>query len=114
MHPQDEQDLRLRARNAICSNAILRRRPDQTFGGPGNGGACPVCGAALATNDMVFDLEFDVAGGRTVNCQIHVRCFAAWELEREQLDEQDDLRSNDASPTLQGSERNSSSSGDRE
>jgi hypothetical protein len=63
---------------------------------------------------MVFDLEFNVSGGRTVNCQVHVRCFAAWEFEREQLDDQADLRLGDAAPTLQGSERDSSGSGHRE
>lgn len=114
MHSKDEQDLRLKARNAICSNALPRRRPDHTFGGPGNGGPCPVCGVTLANNDMVFDLEFDVAGGRMVNCQVHVRCFAAWELERDELDDQQDLRLRDAEPTLHSNERDSSGSGHRE
>jgi hypothetical protein len=110
MHPNDEQDLRAQARKAICSKALPRREPDHTFGGPGNGGPCPVCGAPLGTADMVFDLEFDIAGGRTVDCQVHVRCFAAWEYEREHLSEQDPLRSSDAESRLQRSERESSNS----
>jgi hypothetical protein len=114
MEAKDEQELRLKARNAISSNTLLRRRPDRTFGGPGGGGACPVCGATLGTNDMVFDVEFDTAGGRQVNWQMHVRCFAAWELELDPGDDQDNLRLDDAEHTLQGSERDSTDSERRE
>jgi hypothetical protein len=111
MHQKDEPDLRLKARAAIFSNAMPHRRPDHTFGGPGNGAPCPICGSTLATSQMVFDLEFADAGGRMVNCQVHVRCFAAWEQEREESEDEERLQSNEAEHTLQDSERAPSSSG---
>jgi hypothetical protein len=114
MPNKDEKDLRFKARNAIRTKAFPHHLPDHTFGGPGSGSPCPICGLELAADDMVFDLEFDTAGHRPANFQLHVRCFAAWELEREQFGEQDDLHMRASAPTLTDGEREPSPTGDRQ
>jgi hypothetical protein len=82
----DESTLRQRAREAILMGRLPNRPPDRMWGGPGNCAACAICGESLARADVCFDLEF--ADDPTVakvkqNYHLHVRCFAAWELERE-------------------------------
>jgi hypothetical protein len=60
--------------------------PRHTWGGPGNGSRCPVCGNTLSPDDMAFELEFATpADTPPINCQLHVRCLKAWEAERESL-----------------------------
>lgn len=117
MQTLDEKSLRLAARDAVRRQALPRRRPDHTYGGPGNGTQCPICGDPLGPGEMAFDLEF---GGETddepFNIQMHVRCFAAWELERDSVAnaprasgydvfEPHSLRSGGDSPTLLDGER---------
>jgi len=71
-----------RARNAVHSQALPARLPDHTWGGPGNGSRCPICGEALESQGMVFELEFaGPSGGVPEYRQMHVICFKAWELE---------------------------------
>lgn len=81
----DEDTLRTRARDAMQSGHLPRRRPERLWGGPGNGRDCAVCGHTLVPEDLAFDLEFAGAAGNgaTVNHHLHVRCFAAWEFERD-------------------------------
>jgi hypothetical protein len=116
MPTKDDQDLRVQARQAIRKQLLPSRAPDSTFGGPGAGGRCPVCGTALRPEDMVFDLEYTDEGRRaaTINFQLHVRCFAAWECERQNVQDQSDLQSGSAGATLPDSERDQNNSGQRE
>jgi len=43
----DETGLRAKAREAIRTGRLPSRRPDRTWGGPGVGVVCTVCGEAV-------------------------------------------------------------------
>src|SRR5690349_14320735 len=80
----DEITLRQKAREAIQSERIPNRPPDRMWGGPGAGADCVICGRQLGREDMGFDVEFIRSdGGGALSFPLHVRCFAAWELERD-------------------------------
>ncbi len=103
----DDQSLRLRARDAMQRKTLPARSPDNTWGGPGNGGMCPICQIVLASSDMVFDLEFSAETGQRgpTNIQVHARCFRAWEAERESLrsgENRATLTSSDGEPSHSG------------
>jgi hypothetical protein len=109
MRTKAEQELRQKARDAVRRHSLPCRKPDHTWGGPGNGAECAVCGATLNSDDMVFDLEFTGDGvSQAANHQLHVRCFAAWEFER------DCLRMSPDTPTLHDSDRNQTNSRSRQ
>ena len=81
----DETVLRRLARDAVGEQRLPPRRPDRMWGGPGNGQRCAICTEVLDREEMGFDLEFAGAGpaGSAINYHAHVRCFAAWEFERD-------------------------------
>lgn len=80
----DEQILREKARAAIKSGKLPSRRPDRTWGGPGVGAACVVCERPVTKDELEFEIQFshDGANPGLDKYHVHVRCFAAWELER--------------------------------
>ncbi len=67
----DELDLRLHARDAIKRHLLPPRRPDNTWGGPGNGTDCKICKKQLSPDEMVLELEF-AAEDRTAD--VCARC----------------------------------------
>ena len=79
----DEPRLRELALEAVRTGKLPARRQDQTWGGPGVGLPCDVCGKPVA-NEMEISLSFahdgDTAG--LDKFHLHVCCFAAWEFER--------------------------------
>jgi hypothetical protein len=82
----DESTLRARARDVIRAQKLPSRRPDRTWGGPGVGAPCAVCGLPVGTHEMEFEIQFarDGAGldPGLDKFHVHLRCFAAWEFER--------------------------------
>ena len=82
----DEHVLRAKAREAIAGGKLPNRRPDRTWGGPGVGAACVVCGAPVTREQMEFEIQFEHDGDNPGldKYHIHLRCFAAWEFERRQ------------------------------
>ena len=80
----NEIALRQRARQAMEAGKLPERRPARMWGGRGSGGNCAICGSTLDPDGPELDLEFsDGTGGAATNHHVHVRCFAAWELERD-------------------------------
>ena len=81
----DETVLRAEAREAIRTGMMPSKRPDRTWGGPGVGVVCTVCGEAVARDQMEFEVEFGRDGDNSGldKFHVHVRCFAALEFERE-------------------------------
>ncbi|HEX7080772.1 MAG TPA: hypothetical protein VF329_07145 [Gammaproteobacteria bacterium] len=78
----DDQNLRDRARQAMRAGALPNRRPSRTWGGPGAGAACTICGTPVAPNEVELEVEFvDDVDGTIDKHHMHVRCFAAWEAE---------------------------------
>jgi hypothetical protein len=80
----DEARLREQARTAIRNNKIPARAPDRTWGGPGVGAACSVCDLPVTKDQLEFQIEFarDADFPGLEQYHVHVRCFAAWEFER--------------------------------
>ena len=81
----DEHDLREQARTVIEAGKLPARRPDRTWGGPGVGAPCAVCGVPVGKDQLEFEIQFARDGDSPGldKYHVHVRCFAAWEFERE-------------------------------
>jgi hypothetical protein len=73
----DEIVLRRIARESIDKGILPRRSPQQTWGGPGTGLTCALCGAPVAKDELEFEVEF----GRE-RYHLHRACFSAWDAER--------------------------------
>ena len=80
----DESILRAKARAAVENGKLPARRPDRTWGGPGVGAECTVCELPVTKHQMEFEIQFarDADNPGLDKFHVHVRCFAAWELER--------------------------------
>jgi hypothetical protein len=82
----DEPTLQEQAREAIRSGQMPGVLPSRAFGSPGSGNPCAVCGDPVKPGQMQIELEFRRLLGAErglSNYHLHVRCFAAWEFERE-------------------------------
>lgn len=75
-----DENLRLRAREAIRSNRIPARLPERMWGGAAETADCKICRSPVG--GLGLDLEFDRGDG-VVRYPVHVDCFAAWKLECE-------------------------------
>ena len=79
----DEDTLRGLVRTVIRDGKLPSRRPDRTWGGPGVGALCTVCGIPVTRQQMEFQIEFARTDPPGLDkYHVHTRCFAAWELER--------------------------------
>jgi hypothetical protein len=82
----DEVSLREKARTVIKGGKLPRLSPDRTLlGGPGVGAECAVCGVPVRADETEFEIQFarDVSNPGLDRHHMHIRCFAAWELERQ-------------------------------
>ena len=79
----DQRWLRERAREAIKAGQLPSRPADRTWGGPGTGLDCAICGRPLPPQETELELEFlgSSEEGHSVRCHVHVGCFHAWQLE---------------------------------
>lgn len=87
----DEPLLREQARTALRGGTLPNRKPDRVWGGPGVGAPCALCRKAVTKDQMEFEIEFAHGEGNgnepgLDKFHIHVRCFAAWELERTKVE----------------------------
>lgn len=102
----DQNGLRQKARELIQAGALPARAADRTWGGPGSGLGCAVCGQPLIADESELELEFFPEGG-SADCathHLHLQCFDAWELERQ----------HGSSPSHRASAVNDGTIGDRE
>ena len=85
----DEVILREKAREAVRHGKLPSRRPDRTWGGPGVGAACAICEQPVTKSELEFEIQFTHDGGDPGldKFHVHIRCFAAWEFERQNADE---------------------------
>lgn len=84
----DERTLREKARAAVRNGKLPNRTPDRTWGGPGVGALCAVCGLRVTKDETAFEIQFARNGGEPGldKFHLHIRCFAAWEFERRAVD----------------------------
>jgi hypothetical protein len=80
----DEAPLRELVRRALSNGKLPRRQADQTWNSPGVGAACVVCEKPITRNQMEYEIQFAPAFRHpgSQKFRLHLRCFAAWELER--------------------------------
>lgn len=80
----DELRLREQAREAIHNGKLPAGPPDRTWGGPGVGAPCSVCEKPVTKQELEFEIQFEHDGDMPGldKYHVHIRCFAAWEFER--------------------------------
>ena len=85
---KDECTLREKAREVIQGGELPNRAPDRIWGGPGAGDDCTICHAPVKCDELEFEIEFTRDGDHPGldTYHVHIRCFAAWEFERHNLD----------------------------
>ena len=76
----DEAILREKAKAVIQSGKLPAHSPDRTWGGPEVGAPCAVCERPVTKAEIEFARDVDYPG--LDNFHVRVRCFAAWEFER--------------------------------
>jgi hypothetical protein len=80
----DEMELREVVRQGVRSGCLPATASTRTFPCSGNGSACAVCAAAITGGELAFELEFGRPTPPFVAFyQLHPRCYAAWQLERQ-------------------------------
>lgn len=94
-----ESDLREKAREAIRAGKLPNVPPESMWGGRGDGSPCAICDQPIRPDEVEFELEFpggaDDSPGQVdharenghqppANPHVHIGCFTAWELERQQ------------------------------
>jgi hypothetical protein len=84
----DECTLREKVLEVIQAGKLPNRRPDRTWGGPGVGADCTICSAPVKRDEVEFEIEFARDGDDPSldRYHVHIRCFAAWEFERHNLE----------------------------
>ena len=83
----DDQQLRAKAREVLKAGKIPSRRPDRTSLGPDVNVLCAICDLpGHAPANAVSEIQFARDGGNSGLdvFHVHIRCFAAWEFERDQ------------------------------
>ena len=80
----DEPRLREQARIAIQNGKLPSYAPDRAWGGPGLGAMCAVSEKPVTTEQLEFEIQFahDGSNPGLDKYHVHIRCFAAWEFER--------------------------------
>ena len=87
-----ESTLRHRVREAIRAGKLPNRRPERTWGGRGDGAPCAICDELVQQDEVEFELDFGRSeddpglGNDGMGLLVHLRCFQAWELERQNFD----------------------------
>jgi hypothetical protein len=81
----DESLLRAQARAVVRGGKLPARCPDRAWGGPGVGAPCTVCDVPITKEEMELEIEFvrDADNTWLDEFHVHMRCFAAWEFERD-------------------------------
>ena len=83
----NEKQIRALARTALKDGRLPRRDPDGTWGGKGADVPCAICGERIRPDHLEYEVQFGHHGAKPgVDVfHLHLRCFAAWEMERTKL-----------------------------
>ena len=90
----NEQCIRALARNILRAGLMPRRDPDGTWGGKGVDVPCAMCRERIRPDHVEYELQFgyDGAKPRVDVFHLHLRCLAAWEMERTKAASDSDTR----------------------
>jgi hypothetical protein len=80
----NEREIRELAPQALRANKLPGRDPDRTWGGRGVGAPCTICGEPVAPDQVEYARQFAHDAPGLDKYSLHIRCFAAWEMERTQ------------------------------
>lgn len=96
----DEIMLRQKVREAIQAERLPASHPEHTWGGPGSGAECTLCGAVIGPDALELELEFGRGNGGpgAGSYHVHTKCFAIWESERS-ADQKNAGSNGDTDPT---------------
>jgi len=85
----NEKEIRALARKVLNAGTIPRRDPDRTWGGTGMDRPCVICRERVTRDQTEYELQFSHDGANPVldRFHLHLRCFAAWEMERTKLED---------------------------
>jgi hypothetical protein len=80
---KDEHTIREKAREAVESGKLPTMKPSRTWGGPGSGTPCSLCGEPVTSSQMELEVAYRRDNGRPGldTYYFHVKCFAVWECE---------------------------------
>lgn len=86
MPASDDPLVRQKARDVIQAGTLPNRFPERTWGGPGAGADCAICGVPVHRDELEFEIEFVGHGNGNRDTpetyHLHVRCFTIWDQER--------------------------------
>jgi hypothetical protein len=76
-------------RHALSGDEIPRRDADRTWGGLRADMPCTICAKRVTVSQMEYALQFrqDGATPGLDRYHLHLRCFAAWQMERTKLED---------------------------
>ena len=85
----NEHRIRELARRALTEKKLPARDPDRTWGRPGGGAPCTICGELVTRDQLEYEIQFAHDGDNPGldNHHLHRRCFASWEVERTKVDQ---------------------------
>ena len=91
MPVSDDRLIREKAREVIQAGTLPNRFPERTWGGPGVGADCTICGVPVHRDELEFEIEFvesrNGSGHHAPETyHVHVRCFTVWDQERRTSD----------------------------
>jgi hypothetical protein len=81
------EPLRSRVQESLRTGRLPSRSPTRMWGGHGSGARCMICGDSVTSDELEYELEFAPLeeGHSSTNRHVHIRCFSAWEFERQNL-----------------------------
>jgi hypothetical protein len=85
---RDDNTLHEKARRAIQAGTLPARWPESTWGGPGVGVECAICGEVVKHDEVELETEFAGDGDNpdVDKRHFHVHCFAVWKSERQSFE----------------------------
>lgn len=78
-----EEALRVRARQRIEQGLLPHEKPTRMWGGRGTGLPCSLCDAPILESQPEMELEYEPAA-RTPTVRFHLRCQSVWDRARQQ------------------------------
>ena len=83
----EQEQIRELARQAVQSGVMPRSVPESAMRGPGFGVRCTLCREPITINQVDHELHFRLpnAVAPLSRFHLHLRCVAAWEMERTKL-----------------------------